>query len=975
MLRFNNPHKRTLLSLVVRFKTTLILLILFYKGANSQQYSFKNYGLTDGLGQSQVQTITEDNLGYLWVGTRGGGISRFDGHTFKNITQEDGLVGDFILSLFFDNKELMIGTSTGLCKIAADSIYSNLTKTFLDSLIIQDIQLPYIATSNGLFKIDENGGVYKVDLGTNYCSAGIYQFTQTENGIYGATDKGIIKLSGDEKTCIRNINRIRNNFFKTIITDSKGNIWCGSLGGGITKLTPSGEKNNYSKSDGMLSIDVNTIFEDSKGIIWIGSNGQGVTKYDGKNFTHITQNNGLANDFVHSIYEDKQGNIWFGTSNGLSKLTSEKYILYEKSTFLTEGGAYIYHKDHDENSWIATFNGGIKLNEKPFKPSGLTNRRVKVITSSPIDSSVWIGSDGGGVYKYQNNTLSKLPIGNVWCRDIQFLDSSKILIGTLGNGLFICTEDSIQNKMIDENPKANRINKIILDSTNVYLATDDGVYLHNKEISKLNIPNERYVTASTIGSTHFYGGMGIGITQYNVETKEAIQLKTAEGLTSNNVYTVFSDSNKLFVGSEKGLDEFQWTGKKLKKVRTHHQKDGFLGIETLRNGMSFDGRYYWISTVNGLVRYDPSLEKRKNYDDPSHLRFESIELYYNILQKSNWFDDSLSLNNELFSSNENHFTFRFIATNLSQKSPIKYKWRLVGYDNIWTTPSYQSFATYPNLPPGSYRFEAQSLSNEQWSAVIHQTLQIDAPFWQKTWFYVLLVVGLVLIALMSIFLIIKRIKKKNNLEKERLIAERKMIELEQQAVRLQMNPHFLFNSLNAIKGAVAQQQTKEAKKAIDQFAKLMRAMLDNTKEGFVTIKKEVELIDLYLQLEQLNHSFTYDVVIDESISLSAKIPGMMVQPLVENAVLHGVSSVENGSIKLHLHLMNNYVSCEVFDNGIGIQKSKEKKLDSVHSYESKATQIIQSRLTLLAKEYPKVSFEIDSNENGTTIRLILPYLL
>ncbi len=959
----------------MRLVFTIITILFFSKELDSQQYSFKNYGVTDGLGQSQVQAIVEDNLGYLWVGTRGGGVSRFDGHSFKTYTQKQGLIGDFILSLAFENNELLIGTSTGLCKITTDSIYSKVTSSALDSLIIQDIQLPYFATSNGLFKL-ERDSVFKVELETNLCSFGIYQLASADNDIFGATDKGIIKISNDNQSCIRNINRIRNNFFKSVITDSKGNIWCGSLGGGVTKITPSGEEFNYSKSNGMNSIDVNTIYEDSKGIIWVGSNGQGVTKYDGNTFTHITQKNGLSNDFVHSIFEDSYGNIWFGTSNGLSKLTSEKYILYGENSFLSEGGAYTIHRDYYDNVWLSTFNGGVRLNENKFSHPDFANRRVKVITSS-LDSTVWIGSDGGGIYTYKNKQLNKLPIGNIWCRDIKQLDSSTMLLATLGNGIYVYTEDTIINIQVGDTKQSNRINQLIIDSSKAYLATDEGVFVYqNTLISKTNMPNERFVTATKIEHIHFYGSMGKGVIRFNPNTSETSFLNIQNHLSSNNVYALYGHNQRLFVGSEKGLDEYLFNDEKLKKIRTHHQEDGFLGIETLRNGISSDSNYYYIATVNGLVRYDPKLEKRKDYSNTSILRLESIELYYNTLQKGDWFSDSLHLHKNMFSSNENHFTFRFSTADLNQKSSIKYKWRLVGFDNIWTTPSYQQFATFPNLPPGNYRFEVQSLSNSDWSKIVSQSFVIDAPFWQKTWFYILLAISFLIISLLTVVIIFKRIKRKNESERERLITERKMIELEQQAVRLQMNPHFLFNSLNAIKGAVAQQQTKEAKKAIDQFAKLMRAMLDNTKEGFVTIKKEIELIDLYLKLEQLNHSFVYSISIDESISTTAKIPGMMIQPLVENAVLHGVSLKANGEITINFkYQSSNYILCEVSDNGIGIQKSKENKRDSVHRYESKATTIIQSRLSLLTKEFKEVSFYTDSTDKGTTVRLILPILL
>lgn len=943
----------------------------------SQQYSFKNYNIYDGLAQSQVQALEQDSLGYLWIGTLGGGVNRFDGNEFITYTKSNGLSSNFILSIqAIDDNTILVGTTYGLCKITSDSIYSNFTNSPLDTLIIQDIQFPYVASSSGIYTL-ENGNAKKLSYQVPICGKGVYQMAFSNNTLWAATNNGVIQLSEDKQRCRTDINRVHNHHFTSIVKDQSNQIWAGSLGGGITLLTEDGDFKNLSSRDGLYTYDVSCLLVDSKNNLWIGSRGQGVSKYDGNRFIQITTKNGLANDFVNTIFEDKNGNIWFGTSNGISKYNGDKYILHEKSSFLAGGGAYNAFQTIDKNFWFTPFDGGIiQVSEdykiKTFKSSqGFTNKRVKAIYQDK-DSILWIGTDGAGLYQFKENRLQKIPIGNLWVRDIKQVDSN-LFVATLGDGLVVITPDTLINFREENGLPSNRINKIQVDSV-LYLATDKGIaYYLNDSIYLLNkIPKERFTSLEVDTKGNLYcGNIGRGV--YIYHDKKITHLTSKNGLNSDNIYALKWEDNSLWVGTEKGLNQLYFDeNMEIIKNNRHTLKEGFLGIELLRNSIYKDlNGNYWFGTVDGLVQHTPQKETKTN---KPNLLLNAIELFYEPLVKSNQLGKPIKLEKTSFSHAQNHFSFRFQGVDITSATPLLYQWRLIGLDTIWSKPSTQNFATYSNLAPGNYQFEVKCINDFQESEVIKQHFTIAQPYWKSTWFIVVIILASILFLAGLVWFIIKNITKRSIEKQEKIEAQRKMIELEQQALRLQMNPHFLFNSLNAIKGAIAQQQTKEAKKSLDQFAKLMRAMLENSQDGFITLDKEINLIEQYLGLESLNHTFTYKIEKDEQIEKDLMIPAMMIQPLVENAILHGVSPLKEGGHILIKFTKNNddMLVCEVIDNGVGLEASKKAKEASIHKQESKAITIIKSRLELI-KTNPSIGLSYHDNiPNGTIVKIVLP---
>jgi LytS/YehU family sensor histidine kinase len=226
--------------------------------------------------------------------------------------------------------------------------------------------------------------------------------------------------------------------------------------------------------------------------------------------------------------------------------------------------------------------------------------------------------------------------------------------------------------------------------------------------------------------------------------------------------------------------------------------------------------------------------------------------------------------------------------------------------------------------------------------------QILPPVWQRWWFIAFSLLAIIA-GIWSIFQYrIKQINTKNRIEKEKLLMEKSIIELEQEASRLQMNPHFIFNSLNSIQGFITINDTVQAKRYLAKFARLMRLILENAREEYIPLQNEIDMLENYLELEKLsrNNIFEFNININESINCeTTEIPPMMIQPFVENAIIHGIKNKEGkGLIELNFNIKDSLLVCEVVDNGIGRQKSDEIKTKTKPKHKSTGMSVTRKRL-------------------------------
>jgi LytS/YehU family sensor histidine kinase len=294
-----------------------------------------------------------------------------------------------------------------------------------------------------------------------------------------------------------------------------------------------------------------------------------------------------------------------------------------------------------------------------------------------------------------------------------------------------------------------------------------------------------------------------------------------------------------------------------------------------------------------------------------------------------------------YSQNSLGIFFNAVDLSASNSNP-DYSYKLWPVETLWSIPSKTKSVSFAQLPAGKYKFIVRAKDRASgWSRPTVFEFTITPPFWDKWWFRVIIIV---MASCLIIGLFRFRIKK---IEKDAFI-ENQLKELEMKALKAQMNPHFIYNALNSIQALVANDKKAEGVHYIGSFSRLLRQVLDNSENNIIGLDKELETLGLYIQLEslRLDMQLQYKKIIPENVVPEfEKIPPLILQPFVENALWHGLSRKEGEKeISISVSLEGNWLICDITDNGIGREKAQQWKNHSIAIHQSRGIDITRKRL-------------------------------
>ena len=985
-----------------------------YFAGIAQQFDFENYSVREGLAQSQVYALLQDRDGYIWMGTRGGGLSRYDGQHFEQFTEKNGIASNYITALYQDSiGQIWIGCSDGLSKYDGqkfESILVDSTHT-LSVLSINEInQQLFVGTHNGLYVKNETGSFDWVEKLKNISIRSIFHASDqttwfaTNQGPYflkkdsiqllskksgirnrdimgffetadrqfylGLFGSGIVQLDSSRRKVKRYLPNLNSRLIQSFYQDKRKRIWMGSQDKGLNVYHTIDSSLNYlNERDGLPKNDVRAIMEDSWGNIWIGTSGGGVSKYAGQTFEHLDQSNGLNEDYIYSIAEDSSKQLWIAAYNkGINIITDSSIIALNARTGFKDVKVKAMFKDREDRMWVGTEGSGLALQDslgfKYFttREDGLAGNWIRVITQD-ISGHIWVGTASNGIselipidtsfYEFniknykQGAGLPSLRINGLHIDSLQ-----RIWVATRGNGI-ACMENGQVIQTI----------KQALPSTQVRsLAEDQFGYLR-------------------------IGMADAGVARISIY-QDTLEIISYDNLTSNNVYfLLLDDEQNLWIGSEKGVDKVSFDAERNINTIEHFGKsEGFVGIETCQNAAWKDRNgNLWFGTINGLTRYHPK-NIRKN-PVPPKLVLKDVRLFYESLSKtaySQWLDKNeksiLSL-----PYNENHLEFNFLGINHSNPDKVSYQWQLDGLESNWSPKAKRTTATYPDLSPGRYLFKVRAFNEDNIPSypILSFSFEITPPYWETLWFKSSMVAAAFLFIVGIFWWILSSIRRKAKRREEKLQLEKHALELEQRALQLQMNPHFIFHTLNSIQRLISSQEPHTARFYLSKFAQLMRMILAFSRENWISLEDELALLDNYLQLEQFSqsHTFDYQISLDEEIEPEElAIPPMMIQPFIENAIIHGITPLQHkGFIDLSFSLKKQTLSCLIKDNGIGRAAAQKRKSQLLQKHKSTALQVTQERLDMLHGQHKNQTLEIkdikqeDGSTIGTEVHLNLPF--
>jgi hypothetical protein len=325
----------------------------------------------------------------------------------------------------------------------------------------------------------------------------------------------------------------------------------------------------------------------------------------------------------------------------------------------------------------------------------------------------------------------------------------------------------------------------------------------------------------------------------------------------------------------------------------------------------------------------------------------------NILKKIAPGSKEISLN-----YNENVFSLEFAAIHYGKPEDNRHMYMLEGYDKGWHKAGFDRKISYYNVPPGRYVMKLKA-SNNRGRWVEQDTDIIISPAWWNTWWFRIVAAFTVFASFYAIIRSRVQSRFKSQLqrsenEKQLSALQHKTTELEMYALRSQMNPHFIFNSLNSINRFILQNNKDLASEYLTKFSKLVRLIFHNSQTALITIDSEMEALQLYLELEALrfDYHFDFNIAIQQDLDISAlKVPPLIIQPFVENAIWHGLMhKEEKGHIEIGLIVENDLLVCRIKDDGIGRKKAAELKGNSKNTHKSMGMRITADRIALLQRQ-------------------------
>lgn len=443
---------------------------------------------------------------------------------------------------------------------------------------------------------------------------------------------------------------------------------------------------------------------------------------------------------------------------------------------------------------------------------------------------------------------------------------------------------------------------------------------------------------------------------------------TSDGLPTNAVHRLSQDAHgNIWGGSNSGIFRID---RKTDFIRWYHRSDGLSKsyvdepVIFLPDGSAFcdDRRYLYHfqpkspSEFNGKC-YIRSLE----FPDSVYYSFdEEIE----VSHRENSISASLGIVDHVYGRRDNLF------------------YRLDGFDNEWQESGSDRVARYTNLDPGIYNLRIKAINPDgAVSSEASATFRIRPALYQRSWFTPLIV----LLLISGFYTAYKyRVKSIEKAENERIAHNKKVAELELKALRAQMNPHFMFNSLNSIKNYILQSKPEMASEYLSNFAHLIRLILQNSREQTISVQDELETLLLYIDLEKLRfrNGFDFNCSIAEHIDLSrVRIPPMILQPYVENAIWHGLLHKEGErQLSIEFRSENGSLACVIDDNGIGRNKAQELRSKSATRYKSMGMGITDDRISIINElDTLGLSAEVidkfdDANHPaGTRVIIRIPY--
>lgn len=964
----------------------ILICFLCVVSLHAQKYAYQSFSTSNGLPQSQVNAICQDEDGYLWCGTLGG-IARFNGTSFSTFSSENGLLNNRVSCLSYFDKTLWVGHDGGVSYISGGKIKGISVRENLKMVGVSDI----IKFKNKIIVAFNGGGIFSVSNDKLIEIKGLkgealyVRDLHLSNGVlYLGTRAGLIQT-----TDLMSFTTVSSdlNVSVSVIANYKNQLLIGSFSEGFYFYSVSSKKvikHSLENSEARIF----NLIVDKLNTIWMCTQ-VGIIKLKDNNEEYIDDLKGLPTNSVSCAFQDADDNCWFGTQGkGLIRAPRNDLAYFDKETGLGSDLVISGFQDSWNDYYFGTLDiGVVKMNNsKKFEIIPFQFNNTVWAAQKSVNEHHWFGTKAS-LFALDKNGQAKeysiedgLPGYKITC--LYKLNSTSMYVG--GKEGVVLYSKGTFSEIATNRKDIGTTRSILLVNKTLYVGTDLGLFqLKNKRfVSVLGFVNTVFCLAKDKNNNLLFGTED-GL--FSLAANQITRIRFASELSANYINFLNFKDGTLYVGTNNGLyllKSENWMNKP--SISQIGISDGLVDLETNLNSSFFDNQgYLWFGTSAGLVKFNP--ERNEVYRPGRRIKLKEILLNFepfDYLKYSSKLDSNSLPLNLVLPSNSNNLLFNFDGIAVSSYASIKFQYWLEGLEAGWSPSTNNTSVSFSGLIPGDYILHGKILDvygNTQ--DEVSFAFTILQPFYKRWWFitFIAILVGGIV---WSVFRFrIKRALEKS--ENERMVFRARLASLEQQSLNASMNRHFIFNSLNSIQYFINTSDKLSANKYLTSFAKLIRKNLDSSSENnsLITLAQELDRIELYLSLEAMRFKdkFVYTIEADDVDIDSITIPSMIIQPFVENSIIHGVLGNENkqGVIAVRVQLVGDVLTIEIEDNGIGIDSSLAKKVGFDGDHKSQGMEITFKRIDLLKKvsnqnlelKGPFQVFNDDGTVKGTLVVL------
>ncbi|MCW9037634.1 histidine kinase [Altibacter sp.] len=884
------------------FLISLLFVLLIWNVSFAQRY--QNYNIEHGLPSNHVYRISQDADGFIWIITDKG-ISKFNGSKFQNFTTRNGLPSNDIWDIRItpDRKIWYFSKASELGYIYNDSVY----------------RFPVCEAGDVLYPTSTNTYGNTVVLGNSnewfYLSASCWESFSMEHSnskIPKAFPKLLERFHETKKDGATNLKYRNKDSLGFLLYDegyavmdfNKEELYIRYFRNTNSPKHPNFLRNHYVNQTLQLTgFHFNALLDDTY---------------------HMTSLVDIPQAFQsHFSFQDRSGNIWIATfNNGVYMLPVEKrnnhyYFEDKKVKALRSVGSKLIANVYDEGFYL------YDLTTKTFVPY--------LKEKGFLYNAMYIPEVDRYFFTTENNILTtkslkespKTIARNRQLRSLLYWKGS--LFGNTAGGLERLHPETLQ---IEKQWPQVGIKSMTIFKDNLYMGTSNGLRLLTHDAIHTVQPDEALLsypilTLSHIGPDQLLIGTD-GFGAYITDIETTYLLERSDFASIEDAYV---QDNMVWLATEQGVLQYEKHNGRYTLKRKFDESDG-LPSKKINSVFTVNDTLI-ASTDTGIV-FVPTETKQK-----SHL----LNIY---ISKVSYGDQILSNEQPVTEYRSNSsLTFSVDQINYAPKhTKVSYEYRLLPIQQQWSSTA-SGTITFNELAPAPYKLEVKCEDKRA-------TFEVEiTPLWHQT---MLFKAGMFILAIVILGMVLFLIRKHELAKKtQKIQAEKKLAENELYALRSQMNPHFVFNSLAAIQYYINNNEMETSERYLVKFSRLIRQFFELSKQKEISVAEEISLLKNYLEIEKMRfkEKLQYAVHLDKKISSEAfTIPTMLLQPVVENAVNHGIfNKTEAGKV----HIRFNYISSQtiqisVEDDGVGVVQRK-----SVSDKRLKSSQVLEERILQLNK--------------------------